>query len=155
MYRRRLTLPFSIATTALLAACSSTTAPGPPVTLLVTNASCSTGQCLPLEIRGFVPKFAVPGQPPAGFLVLGVVDGASACLTFPLTQTLTITGPSDVTKITWTTADPVSVTASNGGPLFIVGATGQFVPANASGWSVTFPDGSGSAHLAATGSCSP
>ena len=43
-------------------------------TLLVTNTTCDPGPCVPLEIRGFAPKFTVPGQPAWGLVRLGSVE---------------------------------------------------------------------------------
>jgi hypothetical protein len=154
MHRLRALPPMWIAAAALLAACQPTADPAPPVTLLVTNATCAAGTCQPLDVRGFITKFNVPAQPLGGFLALGRVNDASACLTFPPSFTLTVSGPTDTTKMTWTVADPVSLHAS-GVPFSPVGSTGEFVPASAAGWSVTFPSDGGAPGLTATTACTP
>ena len=112
---------------------------GHRVTLMVTNGTCQTGACVPVEIRGLVPKFMVPGQPPAGFLRIGRVEGKTACLLIPPEMTLTIRGGSDTTKIIWTTADELILTASDGTPWSLLGRSVEFVPAHAEGWSITLP----------------
>jgi len=107
--------------------------------LLVTNGTCQTGACVPIEVGGFVPKFLVPGQRPSGALHIGRVEGRTACLVIPAEQTLTIHGGSSTTKITWTTADVLHLTASDGTPLSLLGQSQEFVPARARGWSITLP----------------
>lgn len=63
----------------LALSCSSTTEPGPPVTLLVWNATCSAGDCASIQIRAF-PKNQP--QTPAGLwsLDLGTASSAITCL---------------------------------------------------------------------------
>lgn len=120
---------------------------GSTPTLLVTNATCDSGPCVPFEVRGFVPKFNVPGQPPWGFVRLGSVTGRSACLALPASWTLTIIGPGDTTAITWTDGESIKLSAITT-RLEVLGSTNEFVPDSAPGWSVTFPSGAGVPALA-------
>jgi hypothetical protein len=134
-----------VALTAPVLSCSSATSPesGLPATVLVINTTCDPGPCIPLSIRGIIPKFAVPGQPPAGFLVVGTVDAASACLTIPASDSLVVNSPEGTTVTRWTQADPVSLTASNAMSMsvveFPIGETAEFTPASAPGWRVSLP----------------
>jgi len=140
------------AATVWIAGCTSGTAPLPTVTVLVTNETCASGSCVPLEIHGFVPKSTVPGQPPWGFLLVGYVSGASACLTMPASHTLTIHGGGASYAIRWTVADPVYLTAKDSAGYTIRGYTEEFVPADAPGWNVGF-GGAAEPHLAASSAC--
>jgi hypothetical protein len=126
-------------------ACSSTTEPLPTVTLLVTNVTCNTGPCVPLQILGFPDN-----QPltPGGLwsIDLGTVTGPSACLTLPASREfrVTNTGTGAVTTTSWTVADPLSL-GSLTDPNERIRAqpsTHDFVPSSAAGWSVAFPGGS-------------
>lgn len=153
--------------TLLTLACADNTtglnkAPMGPATLLVTNTTCDPGPCVPLAVRGIIPKFAVPGQPPAGFLVVGTADSASACLTIPPSDSLRVIGPSDTTMLRWTQADNVVLTAgdargttSHGYSPFDppMAYTQEFVPSAAPGWHVTFPGDSGRAMVEAADRC--
>jgi len=130
-------------------------ADGTGPTILVTNATCSPGPCASFDVRAWVPKFLVPGQPPSGALLLGSVEAESACLRVPSSVTLTVTGPEGTTRTTWTPDDPIYLTAvkslTSG-----FGTSGTFVPSNAAGWTVTFPGEAGVAQLAqAATPCSP
>jgi hypothetical protein len=132
-------------------------APEGPATLLVDNTTCDPGPCVPLAIRGLIPKFTVPGQPPTGFLAVGTVDSASACLTLPPSDSLRIIGPNDTTMLRWTQADPIALTASNALSMAIwlppMGQTDEFTPASSPGWHVTFPGDSGRAVLEPADRC--
>ena len=145
--------PFA-STALLLAACLSATDEGRDVTLLVTNGTCATGECVPIDVRGLIPKFTVP-QPIGGLLLVGRVEGPSACLTFPREYTLKIISPTDTTIVTWTTGDAVILHAIRRDPFTPAGSTAGFVPASSDGWSVTFPSGSEAPGLAETAACSP
>lgn len=131
-------------------------------TVMVTNATCDPGPCVPLAVRGWIPKFTVPGQPPSGFMAVGKVDSASACLTIPSADSLTIIGSGDTTVIRWTPNDNVMLTAGDargitdhGYSLFDppIGYTQEFVPASSPGWHVTFPGDGGRAVVEAVESC--
>ncbi len=134
-------------------------------TVLVTNATCGAGHCETLNIRAFVSKFAVPGQPPHGAEVLGEAPPGQTCLTFPPSWSLRITGADNTgragtTTITWTPEDtfPISLIAVNHGDDGFAGSVGDtrdFVPGAAPGWSVSFPSGPGSARLASGAVCTP
>jgi len=127
---------------------------GSTPTLLVTNATCNPGPCVPFEVRGFVPKFNVPGQPPEGFVRLGSVTARSSCLPFPASWTVTIRGPSDTTAITWTIGEPISLSAV-ASRLEVLGSTSEFVPTSSAGWSITFPSAQGAAMLSPSQPCVP
>jgi hypothetical protein len=130
-------------------ACSSTVAPRAGVTLRITNGTCLGASCTPLQVLGFPSN-----QPltPGGFwsIDLGLLTGPSACLAFPPSATFRVIGVSndgtqaDTTTYTWTTATPLSLGAQSPSASRIMAApsTSAFVPARASGWSVTLPGGS-------------
>lgn len=127
---------------------------GVPATVMVTNTTCDPGPCIPLAIRGFIPKFLVPGQAPSGAMAIGTVDSASACLTIPASDSLVVIGPSDTTVTRWTQDDDVILTAGDARGLTDHGYTPfeppmaytqEFVPAVAPGWHVAFPGDSGRA----------
>jgi hypothetical protein len=125
--------------------CSSPVQPRTGVTLLITNGTCETGQCAPLQILGFPSN-----QPhtPGGFwsVDLGLISAASACLTLPPSATFRVTDASTgaTTIYTWTTADGLSLGAlqPSASRIQATPSTGSFVPASAPGWSVTLPAGS-------------
>jgi len=125
--------------------CSSTVQPRAGVTLLITNGTCETGPCAPLQILGFPSN-----QPhtPGGFwsVDLGLVSASSACLTLPPSATFRVTDASTgaTTTYTWTTANGFSLGALQppASRIQATPSTGAFVPANAAGWSVTLPAGS-------------
>ena len=123
-----------------LLACTSVTEPGPPpsVTLLVTNATCASGQCSSFRVRGFTDESPhVPGGPLS--LELGTVSTESACLTLPPADTFWVNSTPSV----WTSRDPLSLGIQEPGQFW--GHTGpstvEFVPASSAGWSVTLPGG--------------
>lgn len=102
--------------------CSSPVAPRRLPTVLVTNATCDSGRCATLEIRAFIWKFAVPGQLPWGFGVVGEAPPGERCLTFPPSWSLTVigdtivgdtTGQVDTVIVTWTPDDtfPINLVA--------------------------------------------
>ena len=136
-----------------------------PVTLLVVNDTCLEGECVPISVRGRVPKYAVPGQPRVGFLRIGTVETASACLVFPQVDSLTVSGPDRTTVTRWTPSDSVSLRAFDArdiAPLRytpwdvpIIDTTRYFVPADARGWRVRFPSGVGAALLEPAERCDP
>lgn len=100
MMRRQITACAALLGIAGALGCSSSSTPPRPLpTLLVTNPSCSAGQCQTLEIRAFVLKFTVP-QPSWGSRVVGEIHGPTTCLTFPSSWTLTTKGPRDSTATT-------------------------------------------------------
>jgi len=139
--------------------CSSTVEPRAGVTLLITNGTCETGQCAPLQILGFPSN-----QPltPGGFwsIDLGVITALSACLTFPRSATFRVIGVSndgtkaDTTTSTWTTAIPLSLGAQSPSASRIMAApsTSAFVPASSPGWSVAMP---GDSRVSPTQTCTP
>ncbi len=121
--------------------------PGHGPTLLVLNASCSTGQCIPMDIRAGDPRANFPGGSPS--FPLGRVCGASACLRFPEADTVfSFTGNSsgelvDTTLLIWTPSLTVGVGAYKVGGGFLgmgmLGRVGQFIPGSSPGWQVTLP----------------
>ena len=121
-------------------ACTSATEPEPPpsVTLLVTNATCDSGQCSSFQARGFPSNQpALPGGPLS--LDLGTVSTESACLTLPSADTFWIQAKPSI----WTSHDSLSLGILEPGqfPGHASPSTSEFVPANSAGWSVTLPDG--------------
>lgn len=144
----------------LLTLSCSSTGPGssgtlPTATLLVTNATCTAGQCAPLQVLGFPSN-----QPhtPGGFwsLDLGLVTGASACLTLPASGAFRVVDASTgrTTTYTWTVGDPLALSGEpapadriHAGP-----DTGPFVPVNAPGWSIVLPGGT---VVSAAAACTP
>ena len=125
-------------------ACTSPTEPGPSVTLLVTNATCSSGQCSSFQVRGFPSN-----QPhtPGGYwsLDLGTVSTGSACLILPSADTfrVTNTGTGETTTYSWTSDDPLALGILEPGSssLQAIPSTSAFVPASSAGWSLTLPGG--------------
>ncbi len=115
-------------------------------TLLVTNATCDPGPCVPFEMRAFIPEWHVPGQPPAGVPFMGPVASRVECLRFPVADTFrTIavdsTGtPIDTVLTIWTVDSAVTLFAATS-PMSALGNTTEFVPATSVGWSVTLPNG--------------
>jgi hypothetical protein len=121
-------------------ACTSATEPEPPpsVTLLVTNATCGSGQCSSFQVRGFPSNLpAVPAGPRS--MDLGTVSTESACLTLPSADTFWI----NTTPSIWTSRDSLSLGILEPGQFWghASPSTVEFVPANSAGWSVTLPDG--------------
>lgn len=122
---------------------------GSTPTLLVTNSTCVPGPCMAFEVRGIVsaPSFNVPGQPQSGFVFLGNVDSASACLRFPASLPLRLiransaTGRTDTLLSTWTVSDPVALVATYSAVSASLGRTAEFIPAGSAGWQVTLPGG--------------
>jgi hypothetical protein len=120
-------------------------------TILVINATCAAGACAKFEVRGWEGVFVVPGQPPAGFIRVGEVDLASACLRFP--DSVQFTGAevdslghvvrADTTY--WTPKNSIGLTAlALGAGAFsppLAYADSEIVPANSPGWQITFPSG--------------
>ena len=127
-------------------ACSSPTEPPSGITLLVTNTTCQLGSCTPQHILGFPEN-----QPltPGGFwsVDLGVITGATACLTFPPSASFLVIGWSsdnskaDTTTFKWTTRDLLSLGAAESvnAPLFLHPTTASFTPARSTGWTVSLP----------------
>ena len=129
-------------------ACSSTLDPRSGITLLATNSTCLTGRCDSLEVLAFPSN-----QPrtPGGFwsVDLGLLTTPEACFTLPPSATFRVIGVNadgsrDTTTFTWTSAEPLSlgVQAPSGFRTQASPTTIAFVPANAAGWSITFPTGS-------------
>ncbi len=152
-----------------LLACSNPEEPEASLpTLLVANPTCDTSACQTIYIRAFVWAFTIP-QNPIGIKLVGQVDGPTACFQFPATWTVTIQEvDSDGVRVgepytyTWTPDDPdgIFLTALPSVAGFPLAATETFVPADASGWNLTFskdPVGGFpfTAHLAPAAACEP
>lgn len=146
-----------------LAACSSSVEPEIGPTVLVINAACQAGPCEPLNVRGWVPKYLVPGQRVlGGFLEVGVVESARACLAFPPSDSLIVVGPpgdglpDDTTVVRWSPADVVEIMVFPDG-LFppLGGITSAFAPSSEPGWRLTYPDADGRAVLEPSVACQP
>ena len=128
-------------------ACSSTVEPRAGVTLLVTNESCQSGQCDPLEVLAFP---SVQPNTPGGFwsLDLGTISTAQKCFTLPPTAQFKVIGQhsdggADTVTYTWTNASGLSLGALPQGQSRIQAkpTTSAFVPATASGWRIDVPSG--------------
>jgi hypothetical protein len=122
-------------------ACSSPGEPGSGVTLLVSNATCDTGQCEAVHVYAFPDD-----QPltPGGLwkLDLGTVSGESACFELPRSAKFTVTG-TNTTTYEWTVDHLVALVGQLPSEPAIPASpsTPQFVPSTASGWSITLPGG--------------
>ncbi len=123
--------------------CSSAVEPSTPPSLRVMNPLCDASGCRSLQIRAFIWKFTVP-QPPTGLKVVGVVTGPSACLSFPPSWALVVTGvPSAGAAVksdtlTWTPDDAVFLAAVDSADFELLSTTETFVPGEAKGWDLTF-----------------
>ena len=127
--------------------CSSSVAPERGPTLLVTNGTCSSGQCDSLVVLGFPSN-----QPttPGGMwsLNLGLMTASQACFTIPPSATFNVIGvhedgTPDTTTYVWTNAKSFSLGAHPPSlPRLLAGpSTAEFVPEDAAGWRVTIPTG--------------
>ncbi len=124
-------------------ACTSPTGPGPSATLLVTNATCGSGQCSSFKVMGFWTH--QPVYTPAGrwFMDLGTVSTEYACLTLPGVDSFRVGTPDEITTYYWTSRDSLSLGILEPGEWFFTASpsVSAFVPASSAGWSVTFPGG--------------
>lgn len=167
-----MTVRSMIATVALLAVAACEAAPptatdlglrtalaaGP--TLLVTNATCAVGSCIPIEVRAFIPQWRVPGQPPDGVPFMGWVRSRVVCLRFPVADTFRTIGvnsagiPVDTALTIWTPDSSVALfaVASAYGPL---AGTTEFVPGSSPGWNLTVPNGAADVAPAPGEACTP
>lgn len=165
-HRQRVAVVMAVAVSALVGGlgCSSATAPNPPPTLLVTNATCEAGPCKTLYLRVFILGWPIP-QPLTGIKLLGFVHGTNTCLRFPAEWTLWVVSGRDSTQLTWKPDSPegifllafdsaigyghptpAEIDSSNhglwpydGAFLGSVGHSTTFVPATSPGWSTAFP----------------
>jgi len=125
-------------------ACSSSTGPKGPVTVLVVNSTCNPGPCVPTRVFGFPTE-----QPhtPGGFwgFELGMVTGAVACFRLPASEEFRVTnsGTGATTTYTWTLDESVALGSLPGYSSLLFGqpSTDQFVPTSSEGWIVTLPGG--------------
>jgi hypothetical protein len=134
--------------------CSST-GPLPTVTLLVTNTTCDTGPCTPLQILGFP---GIQPQTPAGLwsIDLGTVSGPSACFVLPPADTASVTdvGTGRTSYYVWTVEDALAL-GSEADPndrFRAQPSTQPFVPVDSRGWSAEFPGGTA---VSTTHPCTP
>jgi hypothetical protein len=131
-----------------------------PPTLLVTNATCNPGPCVPFEVRAFIPQWRVPGQPPAGVPFMGSVTSRVVCLRFPVADTFrtiavnSVGTPIDTALTVWT-ADSAVVLFAATSPMSGLGETTEFVPASSAGWSVTLPGAAAQVPPAPGPACTP
>ena len=106
------------------------------------------GPCTSQEVLAFPTN-----QPntPGGFwsLDLGTMSAPQLCITIPASATfrvigLNADGSADTTKFIWTTELPVTlgVQGPSASRIMASPSTSEFVPATASGWSITLPGGS-------------
>lgn len=144
--------PLLIISTVFLFAAACTTEPRPALkpavpapTLLVTNASCDSGPCVPFDV-GVVPgNFSYMSCPELGcYVSLATVDSRSLCIRLPDTLSETVLRWDtqghviDSTHITWTPDVPAGLVAT---PLTFDRQMhgGAFIPANSPGWSISIP----------------
>ena len=124
------------------AACASVQ-PRPSITLHITNQTCQTGQCMPLQIVGFPSNS--PGTLGKPWTInLGVVTAAEGCLVLPPVATFSVSrAGSGTDTFEWTAQSPLSigtqVVGESGAPA--APHTFAFVPSQQPGWSVTLPGG--------------
>ena len=113
-------------------------------TLLVYNATCDPGPCVPLSVYGFP---ADQPHTPGGFwtISLGMAFGQFTCFELPSKQDFGVQNAStgQTTVYTWTSADPVSLGSTFAYESHFAEApvTPEFLPSKAEGWRVTLPDG--------------
>src|SRR5947208_16122847 len=120
-----------------LAACSYGPSKAYAPTLLVTNATCSSGQCGAFYVLAY--DQSMQGPPPfpgddGWYIRLGTVTSASRCMTFPHSMTWSGNGQLIATG---TVADAFALRVGDTltgdhGPL-----TNTFVPEDRRGWGVT------------------
>jgi hypothetical protein len=139
--------------------CASPDDPGSGITLLVSNGTCDAGHCDAVRVYAFPDD-----QPhtPGGMwkLHLGTVSTPSACLELPRSATFRVTGyddagnPDQTSTYEWTVDRMVSLAGLLPSEPSIPASpsTPQFVPGNASGWSVTLPGGAAASPAAV---CAP
>lgn len=135
--------------TALLVvfACASATElpePPPSATLLVTNATCGSGQCSSFRVLGFYDhEAAVAPGGLLGKLWLETVNTEYACLTLPAVDSFRVGSTTEMTTYYWTSRDSLSLGILEPGRHwgYARPSTAEFVPANSAEWSVTLPDG--------------
>ena len=139
-------------------ACSSSVAPKPRATLLVTNATCAAGHCQSLDVLAFPSE---QPETPAGLwsLDLGTFSAAQLCIEIPASARFTVSGPNSngttVTTITnWNAGDGLSLgLVTPPGTRFEASpSTPEFAPATAQGWTVTLP---GTAAPVPSAPCTP
>jgi hypothetical protein len=171
--------------------CSDATSSRPLPTLLVTNATCDVGRCSTLELRAFVWKFTFPQLVWGFELVSYVPPGRTCLTFPASWKLRVIgpdnTGRVDTTTFSWSPLDktPIflialdstffhtSLDSAQADSVYrgtwpfdgiapgSVGETADFAPADAPGWSVTFPTrgapnrNEGGAPIATGESCKP
>lgn len=110
--------------------------PTPSVTLLVSNSTCSSGECSSFQLRGLPRNLpSVPGGPRS--VDLGTVSTDSVCLTIPAVDTFWI----GETPSVWTSAHLLSLGMLEPGEFWghLSPSTSVFLPAVSAGWRVTLP----------------
>jgi hypothetical protein len=132
---------------AFLLACSRTTAPRPPTTLHIINATCDAGACSAVHVLGF-PKSPNQLSTPGGLwsLDLGTDSAATFCVTILRSGTFQVIaqadgGSTDTTTFSWSDQDSLSLgtLAAGESPFTATPSTRAFVPASSPGWSVALP----------------
>jgi len=142
--RRMLASGVHVVPLVLAIACSSTTEPAGPVTVLVVNETCTPGPCVMLRVFGFP---ALQPQTPGGFwgFELGYVSGAVGCFRLPASDELRVADADTgaTTTYAWTLDEPMALGALPGYSSMSMGqpSTAEFVPARSEGWTVFLPSG--------------
>lgn len=109
-------------------------------TLLVTNAACLVGPCVPLEVGGWPADFALPCPSQGCYFPFDTIAGPSACVRIPaalsfFVHEVGLTGRVVQTDtLRWTLHDPIRLIVHRlGEPRWY---TDPIVPESAAGWRV-------------------
>lgn len=134
-------------------------------TLNVTNPLCDSGGCRTVQLRAFVWTFLVP-QPGIGLKAIREIHGETACVLFPPSWELVVSGfDSSGTAVSstmvWTPDDALYLTILDLESGEFLSASETFVPGEASAWQLTFDPAAVqeplpfSAHLSQSQRCEP
>lgn len=110
--------------------------PAPSATLLVTNGTCSSGQCSSFQLMG-LPRNLPPVPAGPRSLNLGIVSTESVCLTLPAADTFWV----GETQSVWTSNNLLAFGILDPGEFwgYASPSTSVFLPASSPGWRVTLP----------------
>ncbi|HKI95176.1 MAG TPA: hypothetical protein VJ992_07780 [Gemmatimonadales bacterium] len=144
MIRLRALVAGSLVALATLS-CSSAVAPHGAITLRVSNGNCALVQCTAHDVLAFPAN--QPAMPGGNWSIdLGTMTGLSLCVTIPAADTFGLIGSLsngvvDTVLVVWTSAMPLALGLEppSVGHLAAVPSTSDFVPDQASGWSIRLP----------------